>query len=374
MTDLSTWTPRPRPERKSMEGRYVRLEPLDPARHGDGLFVAATEGDAEARFRWLYDTLPADRASFDAWLQEAAVSDDPLHFAIIDKASGEPVGRQTLMRIEPAHGVIEIGNIHWGPRMQRSRLSTEAQYLFACAVFDELGYRRYEWKCNDRNEPSKQAAVRFGFQPEGVFRQHLIVKGENRDTAWFSILEKEWPALKAAYEAWLDPANFDAGGRQRIALSALTAREIEGNGVRLHRVGPEACKLVESLQAQAYAPIREVIGVVPTPLGWDYRVVLGECEAWLAPDGNGLLILRRRPDDLYVESIATLPAATGSGLGRAMMEATFRRARALALPKVRLMTNARNPALAWYKRLGFVVEREEDLGDRTAVHLVAAAG
>ncbi len=223
MTDLETWTPRPRPDRMPMEGRYVRLEPLSADRHGDGLFKAATEGDADDRFRWLPERTPADRAEFGSWLERSEASEDPLFFTVIDKASGEPVGRQTLMRIDPAHGVIEIGNIHWGPRMQRSRLSTEAFFLFARHVFDDLGYRRFEWKCNDRNEPSKRAALRFGFTFEGVFRQHLIVKGENRDTAWFSIIDKEWSALKAVYEAWLDPGNFDADGNQKRTLREVRA-------------------------------------------------------------------------------------------------------------------------------------------------------
>ena len=210
-----------------MEGRYVRLEPLSAAKHGDDLFRAATEGDADDRFRWLFETTPADRAGFDAWLAKVEASEDPLFFVVIDKATGEAVGRQTLMRIDTTYGVIEIGNIHWGPKMQRSRMSTEAQYLFARAVFDELGYRRYEWKCNDRNVPSKRAAERFGFSFEGLFRQHMIVKGENRDTAWYSIVDSEWPALKAAYEAWLDPANFAADGTQIRRLEEFRSQGVE---------------------------------------------------------------------------------------------------------------------------------------------------
>ncbi|MCV0393821.1 MAG: GNAT family N-acetyltransferase [Rhizobiaceae bacterium] len=371
MTDLAHWKPRPRPQRVTLEGRYVRLEPLSALRHGDDLYRAATEGNADDRFRWLFETTPPDRASFGVWLQKAEASEDPLYFTVVDMKTGEALGRQTLMRIEPAHGVIEIGNIHWGPNMQRSRLATEAQYLFSRHVFEDLGYRRYEWKCNDRNEPSKTAALRFGFTFEGVFRQHLVVKGENRDTAWYSIIDGEWPVLRKAFEDWLDPPNFDADGRQRLRLSALTARAIGANGIDFLRIGPEARTLVETIQAQAYARVLDAIGVVPTPLLWDYGVILDECEAWLAPRGEGLLILRRGAEDLYVESIATLPAACGTGLGGALMQAAFGRARALDLPKVRLMTNARNPALAWYKRLGFVVEREEDMGDRVAVHMVA---
>lgn len=221
--DLSNWTPRPRPQRIVLEGRYVRLEPLDPARHGDDLFEAATQGDAEARFRYLFETVPDSREAFQAWLEKAAASEDPLFFAVVDKASGQAVGRQTLMRIDTAHGVIETGNIHWGPRMQRSRLSTEALFLHASHVFDELGYRRFEWKCHNANEPSKLAARRFGFSFEGLFRQHMVAKGANRDTAWFSMIDGEWPALKAGFVRWLDPANFGPDGAQILRLEECRA-------------------------------------------------------------------------------------------------------------------------------------------------------
>ena len=216
MTDLSNWTPRPRPERKVLEGRYVRLEPLSAALHGDGLYEAAT-AEAE-RFRWLFEARPESRAAFQPWLEKVEASEDPLFFTVIDKPSGKIAGRQTLMRIDQTCGVIEIGSILWGSLVARKPAATEAQFLFARYVFDELGYRRYEWKCNNHNEPSKRAAERFGFSFEGIFRQHMIVKGENRDTAWFSIVDKEWPALKAAYEGWLDPANFDSDGNQKRRL------------------------------------------------------------------------------------------------------------------------------------------------------------
>ena len=221
--NLENWQPRPRPERKVMEGRYVKLEPLDAEKHGDGLYAASSVADADARFAWLPDHAPQSRAAFQPWLEKAAASPDPLFFAVIDKQSGKVAGRQTLMRIDAANGVIEIGNIYWGPLVSRKPAATEAQYLFAAYALDELGYRRYEWKCNNANAPSKRAAERFGFKFEGIFRQHLVVKGENRDTAWYSIIDKEWPALKQAYQAWLDPANFDAEGRQKKRLEELRA-------------------------------------------------------------------------------------------------------------------------------------------------------
>jgi RimJ/RimL family protein N-acetyltransferase len=220
--DLKNWQPRPRPERKVLEGRYVRLEPLSADQHGDGLFEASSVADADRRFRYLFDYPPETRADFQPWLDKAEASEDPLFFAVIDKASGKVAGRQTLMRIDPAFGVIEIGNIYWGPLISQKPAATEAQFLFAKYAFD-LGYRRYEWKCNNANEPSKRAAERFGFQFEGVFRQHLVVKGENRDTAWYSIIDKEWPLVRRAYDEWLDPSNFDAEGGQKRRLEDIRA-------------------------------------------------------------------------------------------------------------------------------------------------------
>ncbi len=216
--ELKNWQARPRPERTVLEGRHVRLEPLNAGRHGDGLYTVATADDAEQRFRWLFESRPESREAFQTWLEKVEASEDPLFFAVIDKASGEIAGRQTLMRIEPAHGVIEIGNVLWGAQIARKPAATEAQYLFARHVFDDLGYRRYEWKCNNRNEPSKRAAERFGFSFEGIFRQHMIVKGENRDTAWYSMIDSEWPSLRNAYEGWLDPGNFDSDGNQKKRL------------------------------------------------------------------------------------------------------------------------------------------------------------
>lgn len=216
--DLSNWSPRGRPERTALDGRYVRLEPIDAGRHGDDLFAVATAADAGQRFRYLSEGVPEGREPFQAWLEKVQASTDPLYFAVIDKKTGRAEGRQTFMRITPEHGVMEIGHIHWGSAIARTRVTTEAHYLFMRHAFEALGYRRWEWKCNDRNEPSKRAALRFGFTAEGVFRQHMVAKGENRDTAWFSIIDTEWPALQRAYEAWLDPANFDAEGKQRKRL------------------------------------------------------------------------------------------------------------------------------------------------------------
>ena len=199
-----------------LEGRYARLDPLSLA-HAEGLMAASVDASS---FDFLFDVPPRDLEDLRDYIRQKAASEDPLFHAVIDKATGVAGGRQTLMRITPEHGVIEIGNILWGPAIARTRVATEALYLAAKYVFEDLGYRRFEWKCNDRNEPSKRAARRFGFTFEGVFRQHMWTKGANRDTAWFSMLDREWPRLRRAYERWLDPANFDAAGRQRASLAA----------------------------------------------------------------------------------------------------------------------------------------------------------
>ena len=218
MEDLSGWTPCPRPPRVAIEGRYCRLEPLEE-RHADGLFEAQTGEDE--RHAYLPEYAPIDRAAFRDFVRDKAASEDPLWFAVIDLATGRVEGRQTFLRIDEANGVVETGWIYWGPRIARTRVSTEAFYLHARHVFDDLGYRRYEWKCNASNEPSKAAALRFGMTYEGTFRQAVVVKGRNRDTAWYSLIDKEWPRARHAFDAWLAPGNFDAEGRQKRRLQDI---------------------------------------------------------------------------------------------------------------------------------------------------------
>lgn len=218
MSDLSNWTPPPFPARKVLEGRYCRLEPLDAARHGADI-VAAFSGAQEL---WTYLPLhaPKDRAEHEARLAATAARDDILPYAVIDRADNKAKGHLRVMEIRPDHGVFEVGWIAYAPSLQRTRPATEAIYLCGDYGFS-LGYRRYEWKCHDRNEPSKRAALRYGFTYEGLFRQHQVVKGQNRDTAWYSILDSEWPSRKAAFERWLTPENFDAQGRQKVSLASL---------------------------------------------------------------------------------------------------------------------------------------------------------
>jgi RimJ/RimL family protein N-acetyltransferase len=216
--------PAKRPERITLKGQWIRLAPLDAEKHADALFEGANGGDKDRVWTYLFDGPYTDPAAFKASIAAKAQSADPLFFAIVDNTTGAAVGYQTFLRIEPTHRVIEVGNILYTPALQRTAGATEAQYLFARYVFDDLGYRRYEWKCNALNAPSKRAAERFGFTFEGIFRQHMIVKGRNRDTAWFAMLDNEWPARKAAYERWLKPDNFDAAGRQKVSLSDLMPR------------------------------------------------------------------------------------------------------------------------------------------------------
>ncbi|MBV1694652.1 MAG: GNAT family N-acetyltransferase [Hyphomicrobiales bacterium] len=213
--------PARRPERVVLDGQWCRLEPLDPARHAADLWRSTTAPGAEQRHRYLFEAVPTSEADYRAWLERMAASTDPLVFAVIDKRSGRAEGRQTLMRITPEHRSIEIGSIHWGPAIARSQVTTEANFLFARYAFETLGYRRYEWKCDALNAPSRAAALRFGFQFEGIFRRHMIIKGRTRDTAWFAMTEDDWPSIKAATLAWLSPSNFDADGRQRLRLQDL---------------------------------------------------------------------------------------------------------------------------------------------------------
>ena len=205
------------PEHVRISGRHIVLEPLS-SRHAADLFALSNGPEREDLWRYLAHG-PFDSAEqFDAFIAGCATSRDPLFFALIEP-SGRAIGFASLMRIDAPNRVIEIGYILYTPAIQRTIAATEVQYLFARHVFETLGMRRYEWKCNDFNEPSKRAALRLGFAYEGLFRQHMIVKGHSRDTAWFAMLDHEWPARKAAFEAWLAPDNFDAQGNQRTALN-----------------------------------------------------------------------------------------------------------------------------------------------------------
>jgi RimJ/RimL family protein N-acetyltransferase len=212
-----------------MAGRFCTVEPLDAERHSAGLFAANAE-DREGRNWTYYNYGPfATLAAYRKWVDEACADPSRLFHAIVDNATGQAVGVAAYINAQPAVGVVEVGSLVFSPRLQRRPGATEAMYLMMRRVFDELGYRRYEWKCDSLNLPSRAAAARLGFRYEGLFRQATITRGRNRDTAWFSIIDSEWPALRAAFERWLDPANFDENGQQRCALASLRQAERESN-------------------------------------------------------------------------------------------------------------------------------------------------
>ena len=219
---LDGWTAPPPPSPRSLVGRHCRVEPLDPARHTADLYEA-TAADNEGRI-WTYLNYGpfGSPAELRSWAEAAAASEDPLFFTIVDEADGRAAGVASYLRIAPAVGSIEVGSICYPPRLQRTTAATEAMVLMMRNAF-ELGYRRYEWKCDALNAPSIVAAERLGFTFEGVFRQATIFRGRNRDTAWFAIVDRDWKQLESCYEHWLTPGNFDAAGAQRESLSALTA-------------------------------------------------------------------------------------------------------------------------------------------------------
>jgi RimJ/RimL family protein N-acetyltransferase len=215
------WLPRPRPDRARLQGRRVLLRPLDASADADALWSATHPPRAPSGlWSYLFDGPYENAGALRAALAAAEASADPLFLTIL--VDGEPRGYASYLRIVPEHGTIEIGNILLGEGLARTTAATEAIYLLARHALDELGYRRLEWKCNALNAPSRRAAERFGFRFEGVFAQHMVVKGRNRDTAWYAITDRRWPAVRAAFEAWLAPANFDAAGRQRTPLRAGT--------------------------------------------------------------------------------------------------------------------------------------------------------
>jgi RimJ/RimL family protein N-acetyltransferase len=218
MSDLD-WKPARVPEKVPLEGATVVLEPVDPDRHAAAMFSSSK--DAPQLWKHLAYGPFKDQDEFTRWLQDRAATNDPLFYALVDRAAGEARGMASYLRMEPQHGVIEIGHIWFAPALQRTRAATEAIFLLARHAFDDLGYRRLEWKCDSLNSPSRRAAERFGFTYEGVFRQHMVVKGRNRDTAWYSITGVEWPSRREAFEAWLSAENFDAGGAQRRSLAEI---------------------------------------------------------------------------------------------------------------------------------------------------------
>lgn len=221
---VADWQARDYPQRVTLTGPRCRLEPPGNE-HADGLWQAYQAAPDARHWTWLPHLPPANEPAFHALIASATAQDDPLHFAVINNANAQPVGRRlALMRIDAANGGVEVGHVHFSALMSRTPLATEAHWLLMRYVFDTLGYRRYEWKCDSLNEPSRNAALRLGFQFEGIFRQAVVYKGRNRDTAWFSIIDSEWPALSLALRTWLAPGNFTANGQQRQRLEDCRPR------------------------------------------------------------------------------------------------------------------------------------------------------
>lgn len=224
-TPVPGWNGAQAPSREPLAGRYCRIEPVDVERHAEDLYDAYSTAADSRDWTYLtvgpFESLPAYREH----LARAAASTDPLHYAVIDLATGKAVGTLALMRIDRANGVIEVGHVTYSPRLKRTRIATETMFLLMTQVFDKLGYRRFEWKCDSLNGPSRAAALRYGFTFEGIFRQAIVYRERNRDTAWFSVIDSEWPALRSSYARWLDAGNFDAQGQQIERLADLIGQQ-----------------------------------------------------------------------------------------------------------------------------------------------------
>ena len=380
---LSNWSGCPLPDGRPLAGRTVRLERLDAERHGAALGAALSGPNVAGLYDYLGDPPAQSADEVIAWAKRVEGRPDPFFYAIIDQASGQAVGRLALMRIDAANGAIEVGHVLYGPSLARSMAASEAQFLLMRHIFDDLGYRRYEWKCNALNALSQAAARRMGFIFEGVFHQHTVVKHKNRDTAWFSMTDIEWPARKDAFTSWLGEGNFDAHAQQKSSLGVLIAHATtpaKDQSVlkRLRRVEAQEADAFATLQYAAYVGNREIIGREPTPLVWDYDEIVRTLECWVIEGTAGFeagLVLQSRPGDLYAESIAVTPRMQGRGLGGTLLRFAERRAASHASGLLRLLTNeALMRNVDWYLGRGLMIETVERRKDRTLFHFVKTAG
>ena len=370
MTALLDWTPPPFPPAKVLEGRYSRLEPIDPGRHLDDIWAAMQGHDH--LWEWMPAEPPQTKEAYGALLEMMTAKAGIVPFTIIDSADGRAKGHLWLMEIRPEQGVFEVGYITYSPSLQRTRVATEA--IFLCGEYGfSLGYRRFEWKCNNLNEPSKRAALRFGFQYEGLFRQHMVVKGRNRDTAWFSILDSEWPVRAQGFRRWLAPENFDGSGRQKLPLTAFNQPLGLAGAVHLRRAAMTDIPAILALKNAAYTPNESIIGAPSLPRIADYAQVVAEHEVWLAGDGKSLdaaLVLEIEDGRFTVWSVAVAPHAAGRKLGTALMHFAEERAAALNHDAVHLYTNAKlTQRVGWYEHLGYDITHHEDRADRRLVHM-----
>lgn len=368
---LLAWKAPSFPPAKVLEGQYCRLEPLDVDKHIDDIW--ATDVARDSVWDWLPAAPPKDKETYRTLLESMVAKAGIVPLAVVDKADGKAKGHLWIMEIRPEHGVFEVGWITYSPALQRTRAATETIYLVGDYGFS-LGYRRYEWKCNNLNEPSKRAALRFGFQFEGLFRQHMVVKGANRDTAWFSILDGEWPVRAQAFRRWLAPSNFDAQGQQKLALGAFNQIAGQAGAAPLRRAGLADIPAILALKNAAYTPNESIIGVPSLPRIADYTQVVAEHEVWLAEGAGGeleaALVLDIEPEDFTIWSVAVAPEAAGRRLGSALMGFADERARALGYASVHLYTNAKlTQRIGWYERLGYAITHHEDMADRRLTHM-----
>lgn len=374
---LPDWTASPRPQRITLQGERCRLEPLDAARHAADLHAAYGQVSD-----WTYMAVGpfADPDSYRRYAETAAASTDPLHFAVVDARTDQAVGTLALMRIDPGNGVIEVGCVMFSPHLKQTAISTEAQFLLMRYAFETLGYRRYEWKCDSLNAPSRKTAARLGFQFEGVFRQAVVYKGRSRDTAWFSIVDSEWPAVRAAFEQWLAPGNFDAEGVQHQSLASLrNARALPD------RPAPASRVTVRPLAASEQA------AWLPLWRGYQtfYKVVLSDAvnqQTWerlmdpsepmhvlgaFDPQGQLLGIVHflfhrstwTAGNYAYLQDLFTTQQARGHGVGRALIEAVYTRAREAGASRVYWLTHETNaPGRLLYDKVadnaGFIQYRK----------------
>jgi RimJ/RimL family protein N-acetyltransferase/N-acetylglutamate synthase-like GNAT family acetyltransferase len=355
-----------------IEGRFGRLRPLDPARDSAGLFALSHGADKEAQWAYLGKGPFADAGAFAAHVTAIAANTTDLVFWAVADAQDRAVGWLALMRIELQHRVVEVGNILYTPALQRTPLATEAQFLIARHVFETLGYRRYEWKCNDLNAPSKRAAERFGFSYEGLFRQHMIMKGRSRDTAWFSMLDSEWPQRKLAFTRWLDSSNFDEAGHQKVSLGLMN-RLAEREGVLAFRRATLAdVPAILGLKEAAYLPNEVLTGNPSFPRLADYAESIKTEEIWLSEDADGFAacVVVEMAEDPLIVSLAVHPRHQGKRYGDAILSFSERRLRDLGAPYVTLYTNFKlTQRIEWYARRGFARTHVKEMEDRKVQYM-----
>ncbi len=384
---LPDWTPRPRPARVTLDGAHCRLEPLDAGRHAAELYAAYAAAPDGRDWTYMPAGPFADAASYLEHARSAAASDDPLHFAVIDAASRRALGTLALLRIDPANGVIEVGWVAFSRALQRTPASTEAQYLLMRYAFDTLGYRRYEWKCDALNAPSRKAALRLGFRFEGTFRQAVVYKGRNRDTAWFAITDRDWPTLAAAFDAWLAPTQRDDRGAQRVPLAALRA-QLARERAAATAAAPRHAPSVRALGAADEAAWRALwrdyqtfydTALSETVFATTWARLLDPAEPMFALgafDATGRMLgivhaIHHRScwttgPYCYLQDLFTAADARGSGVGRALIDAVCARARDAGASRVYWLTHDSNAtARALYDQVatdaGFIQYRK-DLG------------